>query len=292
MVLVKEEALEAAASLIAAGRWTKLMSRPGAIARSKFAEWKARRGETTVELVGKTFWGADFHAAIPELVSTTIYRYGIFEEELTRAFVLLLRPGMTFFDVGSHFGYFSLLASALVGETGRVHAFDPTPSTYQMLLKNTAGIANITTNNVAASSKEEDLTFNDFGLAHSAFNSLGAAKMNVGGLRANVIKVKAVTIDGYCRELGVWPDVMKVDAEGAELDILKGMPELLERRKTVITLEMGDVGETVGSGQSRRVHDYIVERGYRALEMAGTKMVPHVPVESYPYTNIIFVPRE
>ncbi len=290
MAAIDLNQLESAAKLIVAPRLTKLLSCPALIARSKVAEWRARRGGSTVELVGKTFWGADFYAAIPESVSTTIYRYGIFEEELTRAFVLLLDKGMTFFDVGSHFGYFSLLASALVGETGKVHAFDPTPSTYAMLRKNTSGVANITTSNVAASSTDGEMTFNDFGLAHSAFNSLGAAKMNVGGLRAEVIRVKAITMDGYCRDRNVWPDVMKVDAEGAELDILKGMPELLERRKTTITLEMGDVGETAGSGQSRRVYDFIAARGYKAFEMAGTRMVPHEPLVDYPYTNIIFKP--
>lgn len=52
---------------------------------------------------------------IAELVSLFIYRYGFFEEGLTNIFLHYLKPGMTFFDIGAHFGYFTLLGSALVG---------------------------------------------------------------------------------------------------------------------------------------------------------------------------------
>ena len=102
--------------------------------------------------------------AFPEPVSLLLYRYGYFEEELTSMVLEYLKPGMTFFDVGTHFGYFTLLASSTVGERGAVHSFEPTPSTFKVLRENVSGRANVRVFNVAMYSEEGQLPFNDYGL--------------------------------------------------------------------------------------------------------------------------------
>jgi len=58
-----------------------------------------------------------------------LYQYGFFEEGLTRAIIEKLRPGDTFVDIGAHVGYYTILASLLVGAEGHVVAFEPTPRT-------------------------------------------------------------------------------------------------------------------------------------------------------------------
>jgi len=61
---------------------------------------------------------------LSELVSTFIYRFGYFESDLSTLFARYLKPGMTVFDIGPHYGYMTLLCATAVGATGSVHAFE------------------------------------------------------------------------------------------------------------------------------------------------------------------------
>ena len=81
----------------------------------------------------RTFWGDVMTVVLPECVSQGIARESYYEPLETVVLMQLVAPGSVFFDIGAHMGYFTLLASRLVGETGRVHAFEPTPQTYSVL---------------------------------------------------------------------------------------------------------------------------------------------------------------
>ena len=62
-------------------------------------------------LTATTFWGGRMEIVVPEAVSTQIFRYGFFEEDVCLFLLKSLRPGMVCVDVGAHFGFFTLLAS-------------------------------------------------------------------------------------------------------------------------------------------------------------------------------------
>lgn len=285
--------LDKAVALTRSPRIVRALRHPFRMFGSKLTERRAHSQGGAFPALATTFWGAPFHAMIPEGVSTTIYRYGFFEEELTRAFIDILKPGMTFFDVGSHFGYFSLLARELVGPAGAVHAFDPTPSTFEMLRKNVGHLSNVTTINAAAFSTETTLQFTDFGVEFSAYNSISGGKLTgeqEARAKLHQVNVKAITIDGYIERTGVKPNVMKIDAEGAELEILKGMEKTLTVARPIVTLEVGDVGAAKGTKQSRTVVDHILARGYKPFEYKNGNRLPHSVLETYPYTNIVFFP--
>ncbi|MGH7243329.1 MAG: FkbM family methyltransferase [Phycisphaerales bacterium] len=286
--------LESSVTLMYSTGAVKVAKRPFRMLGSKILERRAHSKGGIFPVVGRTFWGAPFHSIIPEGVSTIIYRYGFFEEELTRAFIDLLKPGMTFFDVGSHFGYFSLLAADLVGPSGSIHAFDPTPSTFEMLRKNVGHLKNVTLVNAAGFSRNTKLDFTDFGVEYSAYNSLSSGKIAFDKSRPQPtprhFEVEAFTIDSYIERTGAKPDLLKIDAEGAELEILKGMERTLTEIKPIVTLEMGDVGAAKGTRSSRPVVDHILARGYKGFEYVHGQRVPHTPLETYPYTNIVFLP--
>ncbi|MBX3390993.1 MAG: FkbM family methyltransferase [Phycisphaeraceae bacterium] len=285
---------ESSVKLMRANGAVKAVRRPIRMLGSKILERRAHASGGAFPVTGRTFWGAPFHSIIPEGVSTIIYRYGFFEEELTRAFLELLKPGMTFFDVGSHFGYFSLLAFDLVGPSGSVHAFDPTPSTFEMLKKNVGHLKNVTLVNAAGFSREDKLDFTDFGVEYSAYNSLSKGKVAFDKSRPpptpKHFQVDAITIDGYIERTGAKPNLLKIDAEGAELEILKGMEKTLREVRPIVTLEMGDVGAAKGTRTSRPVVDHILARGYKGYEYKNGARSEHTPLETYPYTNLVFMP--
>lgn len=94
---------------------------------------KIRLTKTTTKVTAVTFWGDKMLVLLPESVSLSIFLLGFFEEGLTSMVLENVDEGDVFIDVGAHFGYYTLISSLLVGTTGQVHSFEPTPSTYEIL---------------------------------------------------------------------------------------------------------------------------------------------------------------
>lgn len=152
------------------------------------------------------------------------------QQELAAA----LRPGMVFWDVGAHAGFFSIIAGRLVGERGQVHAFEPMPDTRTRLAASAAesGLTNITLHDSAVSSLAGQATIYEH--HHSAVASL------VRGADAGIGRdVRCTTLDEMATELGD-PQVIKIDVEGAELDVLRGGPRLLGRHSARLVVEFTD----------------------------------------------------
>jgi FkbM family methyltransferase len=143
-----------------------------------------------------------------------------------------LQPGRTFCDAGAHVGYFSLLAAALVGPTGRVHAFEPTPSTFGLLAENTRRHPNISAVPCAATDADTVLPFHEFPVLFSEYNSLGPPTgKSAAWLAAHpprVREVRGIRLDDYFARMNTRPDICKIDVEGAEPQVLKGMGNLLD----------------------------------------------------------------
>src|SRR5690349_19975232 len=78
----------------------------------------------------KTIWGGRLDIVLTEAVSTQIWCFGFFEEDVCLFLLRSLRPGVVVIDVGAHCGLFSLLASEVVGSEGRVVAVEPMPETF------------------------------------------------------------------------------------------------------------------------------------------------------------------
>jgi FkbM family methyltransferase len=253
----------------------------------KVSRWRVR----PVSARAKIFWGESMEVAFPDAVSVAIYQFGFFESGLTRIVMDRLKPGMVFFDVGAHFGYFTLLASHLVGKTGQAHAFEPTPSTFKILSANTAGRNNIHLNQKAVYSHAQTLTFTTYD-SNPAFNTIGdgsMADMEMPPTKSHTYEVSAVSIDAYCAASGVKPDFIKLDAEGAEEQILNGMSKTMREIRPMISLEVGDFKK----GYSRNLVELFLSRGYQAMEFNPNllKLIPHELKEKYSYDNLLLLPK-
>jgi FkbM family methyltransferase len=224
------------------------------------------------------------HVILPEALSLELYLNGRFEEGLTTFLLDRLRPKMTFFDVGAHFGYFTLLASHLVGPEGSVHAFEPTPSTFAVLESN-ATKPNVTLRCAAVWSHEDELDLRDFGVGRSMFNSLYAPRL-ASDAPYSTIRVPAVALDDYVEETGVIPDFVKIDAESAEMSIIEGMTRTIDRHGPLITVEVGDLTDDQPLS-SRALLERLTEKGYSPFEYADGEIRPHTLLDQYGYDNIL-----
>ena len=241
----------------------------------------------------KTFWGDCLNVNIPEVVSTQIAFHRYYEKDLTHVMIECLESGMTFIDIGAHYGYFTLLASRIVGESGQVHSFEPTSDTYELLSRNAEGHANITVNNKAVYSKTTQLSFRKFGAELSAFNSLFPPRLDPGTLERfemQVETVDAVSLDDYVAATSIHPNFVKIDAESAEHFILEGMQETLKRDRPMFTLEVGD-GDIPGVPSSKEVVTYAKSFGYRVFSSHMGVIIPHHIQPRYGYDNLLFLPE-
>jgi len=260
---------------------------------SKILEYIALFSKRSFKMKANTFWGEKMWVLIPEIVSLNLYRYGYFEEGLTYMVLEYLKPGMVFFDIGAHFGYYTLLGSNIVGEKGQVHAFEPTKSTFEILKLNTEKKSNVVLNTLAVSSKRDKVLINDYGIRYSAWNSLHSARLPknvILNLKPKQYEVETISVDEYVLKYNVKPNFIKIDAESHEYEILLGMEQTIKKFQPIITIEVGDFGiEDIPT--SRTLVKFLIDKGYQPYEYKKGKILYHIPKKKYSYENILFIPK-
>jgi FkbM family methyltransferase len=146
-----------------------------------------------------------------------------------------VKTGMQIIDIGAHIGLFSACSWQLTGPTGKIICFEPTPGTFS-ILKETLRLnhcSNVTAVQAAVSDKEGSATFYVSSTAGCNSNSL--IKNEWGGNPVGY-EVKLVTIDRIASANSIKPDLIKIDAEGAEQDVLKGGIKTFKDHKPVLIL--------------------------------------------------------
>ena len=236
------------------------------------------------EVTCRTFTGHRLRVVLPEIVGTELYRRGYIEPALTRVLLDRLRPGMTFVDVGAQYGYHSLVARLLVHPGGTVVAIEPARASFRLLQANLGALPGMRLEHVALSDRRGTAELRDFGTGHSALNTLlPSARVppeEARGLRATTYGVPCRTLD----ELGITPDVVKLDAEGAELDILRGMTRVLREAAPMVAVETGDYAGMASPATAACI-DFLEAEGYRGLEWDGG-LRPHRRRDRYGYGNL------
>jgi FkbM family methyltransferase len=152
-----------------------------------------------------------------------------------------IKGGSTVLDVGAHLGEWSLLFSELVGPSGKVVAFEPDPVARASLVKNLR--LNRISNVVVEAESISDITGSAvlaaerFGSGLSSIVRQPTSDGDGDWTGYNRIEVPSTTIDEYCQEHGISPNWIKVDAEGAEPLIVRGMRRLIEEQHPSAIIE-------------------------------------------------------
>jgi len=179
---------------------------------------------------------------------------GTYEWTRQQAMVALVRPGMVVYDLGANVGFYTLLAARLVGADGLVVAFEPLPRNLGYLRRHVAlnACGNVMVIEAAVSDRvgEAKLRADDNASAH-----LGAD---------GDLLVRTLTLDDVVFGQGLRPPtIVKVDVEGAELDVLRGAARTLETWRPTLLLS------THSTVLRRECHRVLAEAGYRLRAEAG-----------------------
>lgn len=184
----------------------------------------------------------------------------LYEPHTTAIAVGALRSGDIAIDIGAHVGYFTVLFRLCVGESGSVFAFEPMPSTYRRLLKNVIGnrMVNVMALPMAMSGASGEAVF-----YIDAENEGESSLMVRPGLRSCTVQTS--TLDDLFQDfLGKRPRVMKLDAEGVELNILKGGERFFQTHAPDLVICEYNPGAMIGAGfTSDDLRGFFDTRGYR-----------------------------
>ena len=174
--------------------------------------------------MGRLGFGPVFVADLRDRIQRQMYYLGWYEREESHWLLSELRPGDTFFDVGAHIGYHTLLASTRVGIHGRVHAFEPYTLNYDDLCTNLR--VNQCLNATAINRAVSDATGPTRFRQPETDGERGWGALD--GSAGSSVQVPAISLDDYVLEQGIKRvDGVKVDVEGAEGLVLNGMERIL-----------------------------------------------------------------
>jgi FkbM family methyltransferase len=148
------------------------------------------------------------------------------------AFKDVVRPGSIVLDAGANLGAYTVLFAQWVGPHGRVFAFEPAPECRaglkrQLALNGVAARVAVRGEAVAGAS----------GVRRFLASGLhGDNRLTAAGVPGDGIVVATTSIDDFCERERVSPDVMKIDVEGAELDVLRGARQTIARAGASLAL--------------------------------------------------------
>lgn len=206
-------------------RLRKLISR---VAGPRVREWYARRvWRLKGPVLGARLTGTD----------VGMYLNAEYEPRVTSAILETVHEGWTCADVGAHKGYFSILLGRAVGPFGRVYAFEAHPENAEECHRNLElnGLASrVVVENLAVLDRTGTVT-----LSASSTESSAEWHVDPANQTASGPQVDARSLDDYFRG-GPELRFVKIDVEGAEHSVLKGMSTILERDRPVIIVEFHD----------------------------------------------------
>ena len=215
-----------------------------------------------------SFVGGNIYLNVKESSMMLARALGMYEPDKTQTIYSLLKHGQTFIDVGCNKGDFSLLAAKITGENGSVLAFEPEPDNCHWIEESIKlnNYENINLFQLALGEKNEDTQL--YLGEKSGWHSLVSTQGNNTGNSS--IEVKKRTLDSILGEVvDIQVDMIKIDVEGAEMEVLKGASLMLENNPDLIMLL--DLHPHMGVNPVE-VCGFLSERGFQILNMK----VPHL----------------
>jgi FkbM family methyltransferase len=217
--------------------------------------WARNRDVTISAGIGA---GLKFNAAH----SNPAYSLGTNEPPVQQILAQNLQAGDVLYDIGANVGFFTILGAKLVGSTGHVYAFEPVPENAAAVHHN-ASLNNLTQVTVLHRAVSDRDGSGELLLAYysggSALSTVDTPPPDLKG----IIDVGVVTVDSLVgRQAILPPTVVKIDVEGAEINVLRGMSQTMNEHKPLIIYEIDDEDEASFNQKQEACAAFLIGNGY------------------------------
>jgi FkbM family methyltransferase len=223
------------------------------------------------DFVATTRTGTRLAGNTRDKVQAHIYYFGVWEPNLTRFLGERLAPGDVFVDVGANIGYCSLLAAPLVGESGKVVAIEASPTLFSALRDNLErnGARNVRAVNKAAADKAGKLKLylgppDNLGMTSVLEDSVAGSSFECEVDALPLAEILSTDEIATTR-------IIKVDVEGAEAVVARGMAPLLSKCREDLEVVIEVSPERLAS-QSQSVDEIVglfADAGFHAYALAN-----------------------
>lgn len=232
--------------------------------------------------ITRTVWGNTIFVDTRDIsIVPHLLLKGFWEPHVTRVILKLLKPGMCVVDVGASFGYYTLLAAFRVAHQGRVFAFEANPRAVELLSQSIAvnGAHNtVTLEHYAVLDRSTIVPFHPLqkyagGSSIIAFEPAFLQKYRD---QSETIQVKSISLDEYFALRPEKIDLVKIDAEGSEPYILKGMTNVINQNpKLTIICEFSPALITGAGSNPKSFLQEILAHGFSLRYISqGSKLIP------------------
>jgi FkbM family methyltransferase len=192
-----------------------------------------------------------------------LVKRGIYEPQMLKVIKECLRPGGLFVDLGANEGYFSVVASKIVGSAGRVFAIEPQRRLQPVIDRNLArnDCQNVIVLPLAISDDSKPLTLH----LSPDMNTGSTAAIQTTRYPLSTQKAESITLGELFEQQRIDTcDLLKVDIEGYEYEAILGSPELFSAgRVRVIALELHPHVLGKRKLKPERITSFLTTCGYR-----------------------------
>lgn len=233
---------------------------------------KLPQAQTRVQILGGT--KLNINPQEDKTIDPFLYYYGVYEWGTLNVIEKTLKPNSFFVDVGANIGIISLFASKLLNKNGKVFAFEPMPPTLELMKENIINnsISNIEVFPFACSNIGET----KFIVQNDENNRGGASLCNNKSKRST--QVKSIILDDFLEEV---PDLIKIDVEGHELEVLKGLERTINNENPPILI-IESSSKTITKNSSPALILQFIKNSssnYRVYKLKGEKVRPSKLIE-------------
>ncbi len=193
--------------------------------------------------------------------------YEPFETEIVKE---KIKKGDVVLDIGANIGYYTLIFARIVGENGKVFAFEPDPTNFSLLKKNVEinGYKNVELMQKAVSNKTEKIKLylsRDNSGDHRIYDSSDGRQS---------IEIESIRLDDYFKDYNGAINFIKMDIQGAEGGVVQGMSNLLGKQKNItIITEFWPIGLKRFGVEPDECLNLLLNSGFKLYELNQRKKI-------------------
>jgi FkbM family methyltransferase len=231
--------------------------------------------------------GVRIQLYVDSLLSKLIYSG--FETEEQDFINSTLKSGDIFVDIGANVGLFTLSAAKIVGNTGKVISFEPTPVTYERLGLNIAenSFMNVDSRNKGLGHEIANLNLN---ISDNGFDAWNSFVITDSQKLKDSVTVEVSTLDLELAEIDKSRiTVVKIDVEGWEKFVLEGGKSFFINYSPIVLVEFTETNTLSAGYHVHEIFDLMVDYGYQWYRINNGELVIEKKRENYPYDNLIAI---
>ena len=205
-----------------------------------------------------------------------LFFHGLYEVEKfkTEFYCNFVKERYVVLDIGAHIGYYTLLGAVRIGNSGHIHAFEPVSKIFERLSRNISinKITNVTLNRIAVSDKCGKTSIFVADNKNTGMSSL-FRMLNFSGV---IEEVDSITIDKYLEQKAIDKvHLVKIDVEGNELAVLKGMTHMLSvHNPPCLLVEVSDKNLRMANTSSYELFAYLKNYGFSPYKISESGVEP------------------